>query len=84
MKDLKKYGISIFFFLLIYFYSFVKYPGWQAYRYENRRGEAIVLSSAKTNDSVDINLNINEYSFINTKLDTVKISSPKKYTLFIT
>lgn len=84
LKDLKKYGISIFFFLLIYFYSFVKYPGWQAYRYENWRGEAIVLSSAKTNDSVDINLNINEYSFINTKLDTVKISSPKKYTLFIT
>lgn len=84
LKDLKKFISSILFFLLIYSYSSLYFENWQYYRFGDWRDKSVLLSLDKPNDTIKVDLKLTDYNFINTKLDTIKISKIKPYTFIIT
>lgn len=84
LKDLKKYKNSLFFFTFIFLYSFLYFENWQYYRFGDWRDKSVLLSLDKPNDTIKVDLKLTDYNFINTKLDTIKISKIKPYTFIIT
>lgn len=83
-KDLKKFRNTIVLFLIILSYSKSKYENWQYYRFEDWRDKAVLLHINKENDTINTDIDLTQFNFIDTKLDTIKLSKQKSYTFIIT
>lgn len=83
-KDLKKFRNFIVFFLIILGYSKMYFENWQHYRFGDWRDKAVLLSLDKKNDTINTALDLAQFNFIDTKLDTIQLPKQKPYTFIIT
>ena len=83
-KDLKKFRNAIVLFLIVLGYSKLKYENWQYYRFEDWRDKAVLLHINKENDTINTDIDLAQFNFIDTNQDTIQLSKQKPYTFIIT
>lgn len=84
LKNLKLYKNFIFFFLIIYSYSSYQYEGWQRFQFGDWKDKNIIIANNKITDSIEVNLNLKNFKFLDPKLDTVRLINSKPYSFILT